>query len=334
MSSKYASLEKILELSRVSASKFVTKALPAAPVGSRGTFGGTLVAQSLLASLYTVPRDFVPTSLHCYFISGGDPSKMIAYDVQDLRHGRNFIHKQVRAYQSKRLVFSTTVLYSREKKDHDSLHFLKTIDKKDLPKPETFKDSTELFKAKVVEDGNLERYGHLSAGFRDSSRIQRHIDAFQYGPIEYRFAQDMFYSQKHAKLLEEFVRIRNEVTVEKTRHDHDHSLAITPENDPRYNYVAFAYLSDSYFLLTVPYFHNLPMYSHNFSVSLDHCIHFHQLPKVNEWIYLQIKNPRSFWDKHFLQGEYFSASSGEIVASVSQEGLVVYESEETIRAKF
>lgn len=330
MSSKYASLEKILELSRVSASKFVTKALPAAPAGSRGTFGGTLVAQSLLASLHTVPHDFIPSSLHGYFVSGGDPSKMIAYDVQELRQGRNFIHKQVRAYQSKRLVFATSILYAREKKDHDSLHHLKTVELKDGP--EAFEDGGELFKAKVV--GNLERYGRLSEGFKDMERLQKHIEAFEYGPVEYRFRHDMFYSEKHADTLEQFVRVRNEVTVEKQRPDRDYSFTITPQNDPRYNYVAFAYLSDSYFLLTVPYFHRLPMYSHKFSVSLDHCIHFHQLPRVNEWIYLQIQNPRSFWDKHFLQGEYFSASSGEIVASVSQEGLVVYDSEETIRAKF
>ncbi|QLL33595.1 hypothetical protein HG536_0E05060 [Torulaspora globosa] len=332
MSSKYTSLEKILELSRVSASKFVTKALPAAPVGSRGTFGGTLVAQSLLASLHTVPQDFVPSSLHCYFISGGDPSKMIAYDVQDLRHGRNFIHKQVRAYQSKRLVFSTNILYSREKKEHDSLHHLKTVELKD--KPEAFEDGGELFKAKVAGNGNAERYARLSVGLKEIDRLQKHIEAFKYGPIEYRFPHDMFYSRKHADMLEQFVRIRNEVTFGEERPDSDYSLTITPRNDARYNYVAFAYLSDSYLLLTVPYFHRLPMYSHKFSVSLDHCIHFHQLPKVNDWIYLQINNPRSFWDKHFLQGEYFSASSGEIVASVSQEGLVVYDSEETIRAKF
>lgn len=294
------------------------------------------MAQSLLASLHTVPRDFVPTSLHCYFVSGGDPSKMIAYDVQDLRQGRNFVHKLVKAYQSKRLVFVSSVLFSREKKDHDSLHHLKRVDKREIPRPESFEDSADLFKAKVVEDGNLERYAHLSPGFRDSTRMQKHIDAFKYGPIEYRFPHDMFYSERRRDLLEQFVRIRNPVTIEGRRrdHEHDYSLKITPENDARYNYVAFAYLSDSYFLLTVPYFHQLPMYSHNFSVSLDHCIHFHQLPKVNDWLYLQIKNPRSFWDKHFLQGEYFDVSTGEIVASASQEGLVVYDSEETIRAKF
>ncbi|CCE92739.1 palmitoyl-CoA hydrolase TDEL_0E04960 [Torulaspora delbrueckii] len=333
MSSKSTSLEKILELTRVSATRFVTTALPAAPVGSRGTFGGTLVAQSLLASLHTVPVDFVPTSLHCYFVSGGDPSRKIFYEVQDLRHGKNFIHKHVRAYQSKRLVFTSAILYAREKKDHDSLHFLKTIKSSELPKPEKFKDAAELFKSQVVENGNLERYGHLQAGFKEPSYAERFISSFHHSPIEYRFPQDMFYSHHPTDLLEKYARIRDPVTVKKT-HDHDPSRTITPENDHRYNYVAFAYLSDSYFLLTVPYFHQLPMYSHKFSVSLDHCIHFHQLPRVNDWIYLQVRNPRSYWDKHVLQGEYFNGQSGEIIASVSQEGLVVYDSEEEIKAKF
>lgn len=333
MASKFASLEKILELTRVSASRFITKALPAAPVGARGTFGGTLVAQSLLASLHTVPRNFVPTSLHCYFVSGGDPSHKIAYHVEDLRHGRNFIHKHVRAYQKERLVFTTTVLFAREKKDHDSLHHLKIVQADDIPKPESFEDSAELFKSQVIENGNLERYARLSPSFHNAKGMEKYVDAFRYGAIEYRFPHDMFYSQRHTDLLEEFVRIRNPITVEK-HHDNESPFTITPSNDCRYNYVAFAYLSDSYFLLTVPYFHQLPMYSHKFSVSLDHSIHFHQLPKVNDWIYLQIKNPRSFWDKHVLQGEYFDTSSGEIIASVSQEGLVVYDSEKEIKAKF
>ena len=53
-------------------------------VGSKGTFGGTLVSQSLLASLHTVPLNFFPTSLHSYFIKGGDPRAKITYHVQNL----------------------------------------------------------------------------------------------------------------------------------------------------------------------------------------------------------------------------------------------------------
>lgn len=328
-----ASLEKILELTRVSATTFVTTALPAAPVGSRGTFGGTLVAQSLLASLHTVPSDFIPTSLHCYFVSGGDPSRKIAYEVKDLRHGRNFIHKYVKAYQSKRLVFTSAILYAKEKKDHDSLHFLKTVPASEMRKPEDFEDAAGLFESEVVKNGNLERYAHLQPGFNELDFAQKYIDSFKTSPIEYRFPRDMFYSHRETDLLEKFARIRDPITTETVK-GHSPSRTITPENDRRYNYVAFAYLSDSYFLLTVPYFHQLPMYSHKFSVSLDHCIHFHQLPQMNDWIYLQVRNPRSFWDKHVLQGEYFNSKSGEIIASVSQEGLVVYDSEAEIRAKF
>lgn len=333
MGSKYANLEKILELSKVSPSRFITTSLPAAPVGARGTFGGTLVAQALLASLYTVPNKFVPTSLHCYFVSGGDPSHMITYDVQDLRHGRNFIHKHVKAYQKDRLIFTSTILFSMEKHNHDSLHFLKTIPPGDVPKLEAFEDSASLFRSQVIDNGNLERYAHLSPTFKDPKNMEKYEDSFRYGAIEYKFPHDMFYSQRRTDMLEEFVRIRQPVTTTE-RNQSGIPSKITPKNDLRYNYVAFAYLSDSYFLLTVPYFHKLPMYSHRFSVSLDHCIHFHQVPDVNDWVYIQIGNPRSHWDKHLVQGEYYNATSGEIVASVSQEGLVVYDSEREIRAKF
>lgn len=333
MASKYVVLEKVLELTRQSSSVFVTTSLPAAPVLARGTFGGTLVAQSLLASLHTVPYNFVPTSLHCYFVSGGDPNNMIAYDVEDLRHGRNFIHKQVRAYQKERLIFTSTVLFAKEKHDHDSLHHLKTIEPSKKPNINEFSDGADLFQKQIVQDDKWKRYAKLQPSMAKPGLIQKQLESFQYGPIQYKFPEDLFYSQTQTDELDQFVRIRNPVTTARSANKITPSK-ITPENDYRYNYVAFAYLSDAYFLLTVPYFHKLPMYSHKFSVSLDHCIYFHDVPKVNDWIYLQVKNPRSHWDKHLLQGEYFDPESGEIVASVSQEGLVVYDSEKEIRSKF
>ncbi|QLG71021.1 hypothetical protein HG535_0B00590 [Zygotorulaspora mrakii] len=333
MGPSHMGLEKILELTRQSASRFVTTTLPAAPVLARGTFGGTLVAQSLLASLYTVPTNFVPTSLHCYFISGGDPNNMIAYDVEDLRNGRNFIHKQITAYQGQRLIFSSTILFAKEKHDHDSLHFLKTIKPSDLPDLRKFCDASSLFERKFILNDNWKRYANLQPALGNPGIIQKQLETFQFGPIAYKFPEDLFYSTADTDKLDQYISIRSSVTTTAVQYG-ENPFRITPANDRRYNYVAFAYLSDSYLLMTVPYFHKLPMYSHKFSVSLDHSIYFHDMPRVNDWIYLQVTNPRSHWDKHLMRGEYYDSETGEIVANVSQEGLVIYDSEREIRAKF
>ncbi|CAI4596442.1 CBM_collapsed_G0032110.mRNA.1.CDS.1 [Saccharomyces cerevisiae] len=306
-----SNLEKILELVPLSPTSFVTKYLPAAPVGSKGTFGGTLVSQSLLASLHTVPLNFFPTSLHSYFIKGGDPRTKITYHVQNLRNGRNFIHKQVSAYQHDKLIFTSMILFAVQRsKEHDSLQHWETIPglQGKQPDPHRYEEATSLFQKEVLDPQKLSRYASLSDRFQDATSMSK-------PPIT---------TVEHAG---------DESSLHK-HHPYRIPKSITPENDARYNYVAFAYLSDSYLLLTIPYFHNLPLYCHSFSVSLDHTIYFHQLPHVNNWIYLKISNPRSHWDKHLVQGKYFDTQSGRIMASVSQEGYVVYGSERDIRAKF
>lgn len=327
MSSKPSNLERILELSPLSASRFITANLPAAPLGARGTFGGTLIAQSLLAALYTVPEDFEPTSLHSYFLNAGNPSIMINYHVQDLRHGRNFIHKQVKGYQHEKLIFTSVILFSI-KREHDSLHHLKTIETSKIPKIDDLREAGSIFEDKV-----LKRVSKCenSKGLPERSTFENHVDVFNLGVIDYRFPDDIFYAKEKIKELTYYVNCRQPVTKENKRDKYE---KITPYNDPRYNYVALAYISDSYFLLTLPYFHRLPMYCHNFSVSLDHSIHFHQLPMVNDWLLFQVQNPSSRSDKHLMEGEYFSSKTGEIVASISQEGYVTYDSEDEIRAKF
>lgn len=342
-----AKLEKLLELVAISGNKFITKYHPLAPVGGRGTFGGTLVAQSLLASLNTVPRNFIPTSLHCYFISSGDPKEMIQYDVLSLRQGQNFIHKQINAYQFDRLIFSSMVLFSKERKDNiqdksvdDKINYHKFVEcVEDKTK---FRQAADLFKEDIIDDvGNLTKFRTLNPRFKDNAYLEQVHQSFQCQPLDYRFPLDIFKLDRgttDSKFLEYFVRVRKD-SLTTTTEPHETFLAtepgdtlITPQNDPRYNYVTFAYLSDSYLLLTLPYFHGLPMYSHTFSVSLDHSIYFHHLPQANEWLRLQLHNVRSMSDRHVIQCEHFDVTTGQIVASVSQEGLVVYPPVSQIKA--
>lgn len=349
MTTNIAKLEQLLELVPLSASRFITKYYPLAPVGARGTFGGTLVAQSLLASLNTVPRNFIPTSLHCYFISSGNPKEMIEYDVESLRQGQNFIHKKINAYQFDKLIFSSMVLFSKDKtqetiKDRessDNVEYHKSVHSSPEDKTK-FKPAGELFKQDIMDNGaNLKKFQRLKSRFEDMDYLKEVHDSFETQCLDYRFPLDIFKTERktNSKLLEYFVRVRKEsiTTItepnEKTKELKDSKSLITPSNDPRYNYVTFAYLSDSYLLLTLPYFHGLPMYSHTFSVSLDHTIYFHNLPKANSWLRLQLHNNRSMSDRHLIQCEHYDATTGQIVASVSQEGLVAYPPVSQIKAR-
>ncbi|SMN20778.1 similar to Saccharomyces cerevisiae YJR019C TES1 Peroxisomal acyl-CoA thioesterase likely to be involved in fatty acid oxidation rather than fatty acid synthesis [Maudiozyma saulgeensis] len=335
-------LEKLLDLSRLTPTKFITRNLPVAPVGSKSTFGGTLVAQSLLASMNTVPRNFIPSSLHCYFISGGHPEQMITYDVESLREGRNFIHKEVRAYQDQKLIFQSMILFASGRNDSDdnngtTLTHLKTID---LPDKNQYTYAADLFQEAVADNESKTRMFKelpIVQGRGGITHINKVYNSFKTQPMEYYFPKNFFHAEEETRnnSVNYYVKIRKESVETLTANNsyHDENDLISPHNDERYNYAAFAYLSDSYLLLALPYFSNMPLYSHKFSVSLDHSIHFHQLPKVNDLIYLNIENSRSADHRHLMQGEYFDSNTGKILASVSQEGLVIYEFIKQLQAK-
>lgn len=330
MGSLFADIEKILELEPVSQGIYRSKTLGTPPVGSRGTFGGTLLGQSLLAAMHTVPVKFVPNSLHGYFVNGGDPTVLLQYEVEDIRRGKSFIHQQVKACQDGKLVFLVAILWSLEKQvSKDALHYFKTLDQDEIPPMDRFEEAGPLYRRTVIEKNGLEGLDDDLPSFRNVKLRDAFLDSFFNGCIDNRFPTDFFHSQGAKRKLDYYVRIRDSVT--STGRNEAPYLSVNPRNDFRYNYVAFSYLSDSYFIFTVPNFHGLPLFTYKFSVSLDHSIHFHGVPDVNKWMFMRIHNPRSYKDKHLVQSEYFDAETGQIVASTSQEGLTVYHSEEKIR---
>src|SRR5690606_33526395 len=70
---------------------------PSYPWG--GLFGGQIVAQALRAGGLTAEPEFVPHSLHAYYIRPGDHSEPIRFEVDRLRNGRSFTTRQVVARQ-------------------------------------------------------------------------------------------------------------------------------------------------------------------------------------------------------------------------------------------
>lgn len=63
-------------------------------------YGGQVVAQALWAAIQSVEDQYLPHSLHAYFIRGGDPREPIRYEVNRLRNGRSFCTRAVVARQS------------------------------------------------------------------------------------------------------------------------------------------------------------------------------------------------------------------------------------------
>ena len=58
-------------------------------------FGGQVAAQALVAATRTVEGEFVLHSLHSYFLRPGDTTVPIVYDVERIRDGRSFATRRV-----------------------------------------------------------------------------------------------------------------------------------------------------------------------------------------------------------------------------------------------
>ena len=87
--------------------------------GARGIYGGTVIAQSLAAAFHTVPEssknnkyaEYLPHSMHCYFILAGNPDVPILYYVERVREGRSFLTRTVQGRQNGKCIFTTTISF-------------------------------------------------------------------------------------------------------------------------------------------------------------------------------------------------------------------------------
>lgn len=63
-------------------------------------YGGQVIAQGLKAAFATVDEQYLPHSVHAYFIRGGTLGEPVRYEVDRLRNGRSFCTRSVVARQS------------------------------------------------------------------------------------------------------------------------------------------------------------------------------------------------------------------------------------------
>ena len=72
----------------------------------RAVFGGQIVGQAITAAQKSVDDfDFLVNSLHCYFVNPTKTSSDVIYEVEQLKNGRSFCTRSVKAWQEDRVVF-------------------------------------------------------------------------------------------------------------------------------------------------------------------------------------------------------------------------------------
>ena len=108
-------------------------------LGLPQVYGGQVIGQALSAARYTVESDRTVHSFHSYFLYPGDPEKPIVYDVENLRDGRSFSTRRVKAIQNGRPIFYLTASYHGEAPGFEHQNTMPNI-----PGPENFASESEL----------------------------------------------------------------------------------------------------------------------------------------------------------------------------------------------
>ncbi len=258
--------------------------------GWQRVYGGQVVAQALAASQRTVPADRPVHSLHSYFIRPGEPRIPILYKVDRERDGASFTTRRVTAIQHGRTIFSLAASFQAA---------------------ETGLTHQDEMPATKGPEGLLSE-AELQA--RAGDRIPepwRSIWAARERPFEFRAVEPMspFKPRARPPFAQNWFRADGAVP-----------------DDQAARAALFAYATDMTLLDTCTLPHAVAWTDPKLqAASLDHAIWFHRPPNPGEWHLFDQTSPAAGGGRGLNIGRIFS-SSGDLVATVVQEGLIRYRS--------
>ncbi len=249
------------------------------------TFGGHLMAQSFVAASRTQSRDLPPNALSVHFINGGDPTKDIEFRVLRLRDERRFANRRVDAMQDGTLLASAMVSYLSGGRGLEH-----SVEPPSVPEPE-----------------GLPRIGELLRGYEKT--VPLFVGALQ--PIDWRYTNDPAWvmREKGGRLAHNRVWVKAD--------------GVLPE-DPVLHTAAMVYSSDTTVLDSVVTSHGLSWgFDRIFAASVNHSVWFHRQVNFNDWVLYSTSSPVAA-DSRALGTGHFFERSGELIATVVQEGVVKY----------
>jgi acyl-CoA thioesterase II len=250
------------------------------------TFGGQLMAQSFVASSRTLIRDNLPPSaLSVHFINGGDTAKDIEFHVVALRDERRFANRRVDAVQDGMLLSSAMISYMSGGRGLE--HAVE-------PPP-------------VAQPHTQPSIGELLRGYEET--VPHFVNALQ--PIEWRYTNDPAWVMR-----EKGDRLPyNRVWVK--------ALGEMPD-DPVVHTAAMVYSSDTTVLDSVITTHGLSWgFDRIFAASSNHSMWFHRQVNLNDWLLYSTSSPVAADSRGLGTGHFFDGS-GQLIATVAQEGVLKY----------
>ena len=248
-------------------------------------FGGQVIAQAYIAANSTVSEEMYLHSLHAYFLRPGIIKQPVLFTVDPVRDGKSFFTRTVKAIQNNEIIFIMTASFQKEE---DGLTH--SIEMPKVPDPDQLKDE-----------------------------IQMREENIEIIPKELR----KFFLKKREYILKcvEWNDVFDPKTMPPVR-----NVWLKPNGDiPNKGFLhhAFlAYVSDSGLLAPCLYPHGMSYMSPDLMMaSLDHAMWFHKRDFLwNDWILYSTDSPYTGGSRGLGRGTFFTRQ-GEVIASVTQEGL-------------
>jgi acyl-CoA thioesterase-2 len=254
-------------------------------IGTGRIFGGQVLAQALVAVTRTVEEDRPLHSMHGYFILPGDLAVPVVYFVERLRDGGSFSTRRVTGIQHGKAIFSmSSSFHAREEGiEHQT-------EMPDVPDPESLRPELDIIR---------ERAHEIPEPHRKILTQDRPLD---FRPTD---GSDPF-----------------DTTVREPTRSH-WVKAIGPVDDnPVHHQALLAYASDYGLLDAALRPHGVSLRDPNMMVaSLDHSIWFHRPVRMDDWMLYVAESPAACGARGFTRGTFYTRT-GELIASVTQEGLV------------
>ena len=254
-------------------------------------FGGQVLAQALRAACYTLEGEKLDKqahSLHGYFMRPGDPERRVLYEVERIRDGRSFATRRVVAVQAGEAIFNLDVSFHIDESGMEHADAIPNV-----PRPEMLDDDLDTLRELVANGG-----GGADQSFRGTRP----------GPFELR---SVFAPGSEAAAAGRYwhpVWMRFLVPVDSANQALARSL--------------LAYASDMGLVGTAFLPHQPDTDPQTLqTASLDHAVWIHRPVDVNEWLLFHRTTTWADAARGLSHASFFDRA-GELVASISQEGLM------------
>lgn len=281
-------VESSLEVEELDSSLFRSTKNLWRPVRARGVFGGQVVGQALMAVTRTAPEGSALFSLHAHFLRAGDPDRDILYRVWNLRDGRSFSQRHVIAQQQGRPIFA--MMASFQKPEESTLEHQQAAPQ--APPPDDLRNEEQRYDALLASPRLPDRFRHPVEALRDDMRDS---------PIEIRRTTPLTEAVPERQLA--WMRTRTRLA-----------------DDPNLHRCALAFASD-FLLLGSALRSKARSVVPAMMASLDHAMYFHAPFRFDEWLLYHVDSPRAHGGRALCHG-YVYTQRGELVASVTQEGVI------------